>query len=273
MTPHGMLEPWALRYKSAKKQLYYNLLEKPALTQASGIQTLAPPELENIRKLGFQNTFVIPNGIHRNELEHLPSPEIFYQAFPSTQNKHLILFLARIDPKKGLDLLAPAFGKLHKQFPKTHLVIAGPDHIGFLPTVQKYLQQAECLQSVTFTGMLTGRLKLAALAAANLYVTPSYSEGFSISILEGMASGLPCIFTTNCNFPEAAQAKAAYVIEATVEDLTQALIQCLSQPAEAKQIGNQARNFIFEHYTWDKLALNLIKVYKKILTKLTDYGC
>jgi glycosyltransferase involved in cell wall biosynthesis len=264
VTPHGMLEPWALNYKSAKKQFYYQWIEKPVLSQANAIQTLAPSESENIRKLGLNQTFIIPNGIHRQELEYLPSLEAFYQTFPETQNKHLILFLGRIDPKKGLDLLAPAFGKLHQNFPETHLVIAGPDHIGYLPTVRKYLEQAECLQAVTFTGMLTGELKFSALAAASLYVAPSYSEGFSMSILEGMASGLPTIITKNCNFPEAGQAQAAYIIEATVTDLTQTLINCLSEPIEANKMGDRAQEFIFEHYTWDKIASKLIEVYTYI---------
>lgn len=264
VTPHGMLEPWALHYKSAKKQLYFNWIEKPALSQASAIQTLAHSESQNIHQLGFSKTMVIPNGIHHQELENLPSPEAFYQAFPETKNKHLILFLGRIDPKKGLDLLAPAFGKLHQQFPETHLVIAGPDHIGFLPTVKNYFEQANCLPAVTFTGMLTGELKSAALAAANLYIAPSYSEGFSMSILEGMASGLPSVITKNCNFPEAAQAQVAHVVEPKVTDLSQALIQCLSRPLEAQKMGDRARDFILEHYTWDQVATRLIEVYTNI---------
>lgn len=263
-TPHGMLEPWALSYKTSKKRIYYHLIEKSLLKQASAIQALARSESENLNALGYPQTAIIPNGIRRQNFETLSSPEAFYQAFPETKNKHLILFLGRIDPKKGLDLLAPAFGKLHQQFPETHLVIAGPDHIGFLPTVKNYFEQANCLPAVTFTGMLTGELKSAALAAANLYIAPSYSEGFSMSILEGMASGLPSVITKNCNFPEAAQAQVAHVVEPKVTDLSQALIQCLSRPLEAQKMGDRARDFILEHYTWDQVATKLIKVYTEI---------
>jgi len=264
ITPHGMLEPWALQYKSAKKQLYYRWIEKPALSQASAIQTLAPSESENIQKLGFTHSYVIPNGIHRDELADLAAPELFYQGFPETQNKHLILFLGRIHPKKGLDILAPAFGKLHQQFPETHLVIAGPDHIGFLPTVQRYFEQANCREAVTFTGMLTGKLKSSALAAANIYIAPSYSEGFSMSILEGMASGLPCIITKGCNFPEAEQAQVAKVVDMDSSAIALAMQECLSEPAKAQEMGDHAREFIFEHYTWDQVAAKLLKLYNSI---------
>ncbi len=267
MTPHGMLEPWALSYKAWKKRLYYNLFEKPTLQQASAIHVLANSEANNVKSLGFKHPVVVPNGIYRQEFETLPYPEVFYQQFPSTRNKTLILFLGRIDPKKGLDLLAPAFAKVHDQFPQTHLVVAGPDSIGFITTAQSYFGRAGCLDAVTFTGMLTGSLKQAALAAANLYVAPSYSEGFSMSVLEGMASGLPCVITTGCNFPEAATAKAAHVVEVDADAIADALIQCLSHPKLAKAMGDRAREFIFQNYTWDRSAEKLIQVYRAIINR------
>jgi glycosyltransferase involved in cell wall biosynthesis len=265
ITPHGMLEPWALSYKGWKKQFYYALFEKPALQQTSAIHVLASSEAENVKSLGFQHTIVIPNGIHRQEFETLPEPEIFYQEFPATRNKTLILFLGRIDPKKGLDLLAPAFAKVHYLFPQTHLVVAGPDSIGFLPTAQSYFAQEGVLESVTFTGMLTGSLKHAALAAASLYVSPSYSEGFSMSVLEGLASGVPCAITTGCNFPEAAVAKAAHVVKIDADAIASALIECLSNPQQAKTMGDCAREFIFKNYTWEQSARKLTQVYQAII--------
>ena len=113
--------------------------------------------------------------------------------------------------------------------------------------------------------MLSGQLKYSALAAANLYVSPSYSEGFSMSVLEGMASGLPCVITTGCNFPEAAAAQAAYVVDINSESISQALIQCLANPQAAKAMGERARQLIFSDYTWDSIAKKMIAVYEAIL--------
>jgi len=264
-TPHGMLEPWALSYKAEKKRYYYSFLEKPTLQQASAIHVLNTSEARHLKSQGLARSVVIPNGVHRQEFESLPEAEIFYQQFPATRNKTLILFLGRIDPKKGLDILAPAFAKVHVKFPQTHLVIAGPDSIGFLTTAQSYFTQAGCLDAVTFTGMLSGSLKYAALAAASLYVAPSYSEGFSMSILEGMASGLPCVITTGCNFPEAAIAKAADVVDINADAIADALIQCLSNPQTAKEMGLKAREFIFTNYTWEQAAKKLMHVYTAII--------
>jgi glycosyltransferase involved in cell wall biosynthesis len=266
MNPQGMLEPWALSYKAWKKRFYYTLLEKPALQHAKAIQMLAFTEAERTKPLNLKAPMVlIPNGIHRQDFETLPDPALFYQKFPNTRNKTLILFLGRVDPKKGLDLLAVAFAKIQTQFPQAHLIVAGQDNIGFLPTAQGYFAEAGCLDAVTFTGMLTGSLKYAALAAASLYVAPSYSEGFSMSVLEGMASGLPCIITTGCNFPEAASAQAAHVVDINADKIADALIECLKHPQQAKAMGNRARQLILERYTWEQVASNLSKVYTAIL--------
>ncbi|MBD2338944.1 glycosyltransferase [Calothrix sp. FACHB-156] len=266
--PHGMLDAWALNYKNWKKIPYYNLIEKQALQVAKAIRVLAYSEAESIKDLGLATPLAfIPNGIWQEDFAKLPDPEYFYQNFPQTRDKNLILFLGRIDPKKGLDMLANAFSKIHDHFPKTHLVIAGPDNIGFLPTVNKYFVEAKCLDAVTFTGMLTDSLKTAALAAADIYVAPSYSEGFSMSVLEGMASGLPCVITKACNFPEAADAEAAHVVNIDSDAIANALIHCLTYPEEAKLMGDRARQLVFEKYTWENIALQMKQVYTNILDK------
>lgn len=266
--PRGMLEPWALSYKAWKKKIYYALLERPALQKASAIQMLASSESEQIKPLKLNAPLVIsPNGVHRQDFETLPSPELFYEQFPHTRNKRLILFLGRIDPKKGLNFLAHAFGKVRSDFSDAHLVIAGPDNVGFLPTAKQYFTDHHCLKSVTFTGILSGDIKYSALAAANYYIAPSYSEGFSMSVLEGMAAGLPCVITTGCNFPEAADAKAACIAEVNMDAIATALHQCLTNPQDAAAMGQRAREFIFNHYTWDKVASDLSKRYQSLVTQ------
>jgi glycosyltransferase involved in cell wall biosynthesis len=270
MTPHGMLEPWALSYKAGKKRFYYKLIESKILQRANTIHVIANLEAKNVKSLGFNQLAVVNNGVFRHEFTALPDTEIFYQQFPTTRNKHLILFLGRIDPKKGLDLLASAFAQVHNKFPHAHLVVAGPNSIGYLTTVKDYFVQAGCEGAVTFTGMLTGTLKYAALAAANLYVAPSYSEGFSISILEAMAAGKPSIITTGCNFPEAAYAKAAHVVDINASEIANALVQCLSCPEETQKMGIRARELIMQNYTWESAAQKLAEVYKWILNQTSS---
>lgn len=268
ITPHGMLEPWALSNKSWKKHLAYNLFIKKQLQNARAIHIIAVPEGDNIKSLGIKTQLAfVTNGIEKKEFNILPNSQLFYQNFPTTRNKTLILFLGRIDPKKGLDLLASAFAQVHKQFPQTHLVIAGEatfDNLKFLQTAQNFFVEVGCSHAVTFTGRLSGPIKYSALAVADIYVSPSYSEGFSISVLEGMASGLPCVITTGCNFPEASANQAAHVVGIDAEEIANALIQCLKHPEEAKQMGDRARKFIFDNYTWDKIAEKFIDIYTQL---------
>ncbi len=268
MTPHGMLEPWAMAYKARKKRLYYNLFEKPALQKAAAIQITGSPEASSIKSYGIHTPMIlVANGIHRHDCETLVDPEVFYREFPHTRNKTLIIFLARIDPKKGLDLLAKAFSQVYPQFPQAHAIIAGPDNTGFLPTVQNYFAEAGCLEAVTFTGMLTGKIKHAALTAASIYVAPSYSEGFSMSVLEGMAAGLPCVITVGCNFPEAGEAKAAYIVKVDADEIAQKLIYCLKNPQPARETGDRARQLIFEQYDWKRVATKIVEVYTTIVNQ------
>ncbi|MBW4506917.1 MAG: glycosyltransferase [Scytonematopsis contorta HA4267-MV1] len=271
--PHGMLEDWTLAYKKWKKSFYYELIEKPALQRASKVRVLASAEGESIQRLGVKTPLtLVPNGIWQKDFAELPDLQEFYQRFPETRGKTLILFLGRIDPKKGLDLLASAFAKVHNLFPQTHLVVAGPDNMNFLPIVKEYFVQAKCFDAVTFTGMLSGYLKSAVLTAANLYVAPSYSEGFSMSILEGMAAALPCVITIGCNFPEAANAGAAHVVGIDSEYIADALIDYLKNPQQAKVMGEIARQLVFEKYTWEKIAINLTHTYKTIIFEQDNHN-
>ncbi|NCJ07642.1 glycosyltransferase [Synechococcales cyanobacterium C] len=268
VTPHGMLEPWALSYKAWKKKLYYFIFERPALKKASFIQAISSLEAEHIHLLNLDvNVALVANGVHLDHYENLPDSKIFFEQFPKILSKTLILFLGRIDPKKGLDLLSEAFKDINCQFPNTHLVIAGPDAIGFQPKVEGFFAQYGCLESVTFTGMLTGKLKYAALSASDLYVAPSYSEGFSISILEAMASSLPCIITTGCNFPEALESHSAYIVEPNASQIGDALRRCLQNSEAAREMGMRAHELVCKYYTWDKVATQLIDVYTSILNK------
>lgn len=270
VAPHGLLEPWSLRNKRLKKMLGMKLVVNGDLRSATALHATATPELQNLQQLGLKTPVaLVPNGIDRTVFEQLPSPQIFYDQFPTTVGKQLVLFLARIDPKKGLDLLAPAFAKLRQVFPNTHLIVAGPDTIGFLPTVKQYFRDAQCLEAVTFTGNLAGESKFSALAAASVYVAPSYSEGFSISVLEGLAAGLPCVLTTGCNFPEAERANAAYTVDVHADAIAAGLIQCLKELQEGNRRGERARQFIFDYYTWDQAAAQLIQLYQHVVKQRT----
>src|SRR5207245_4862446 len=143
---------------------------------------------------------------------------------------------------------------LRNRFANTHLIIAGLDPIGYWSTASRFFESKGCAGAVTYTGMLTGQDKADALAAADIFVAPSYSEGFSMSVLEAMAAGLPSVITTGCNFPEAAETKVALEVPIDPTAFAEALASLIEDLPAAHAMDQHARTFIFQNYTWDQAA-------------------
>lgn len=273
ITPHGMLEPWCLAYKSWKKQPYMKLVERRTLQRAAAIHALAKAEQRNIRQLGIETEiFVVANGMNPDEFEDLPSRKVFETAFPETKNKRLLLFLSRLDPKKGVDILLHAYAELlaEPDIGDLHLVIAGPDLVNYKIQLEEIVKQRGITSAVTFTGMLTGEMKLAALASADVFALPSHSEGFSMAILEAMAAGCPVVITEACNFPEVAEFNAGFVIQPDETQLIGKLKRLLSDENLRCAMAGRARALVGEFYGWNKIARQLIERYREVLVGQSD---
>jgi len=266
ITTHGTLEPWALKYKGLKKRIYAALIQKRILKEASAIHAITDEEVKHIRDFGIDNNIVIiPNGINPEDFQILPSRLEVEKLYPELKDKKIILFLGRIHPKKGLDILAKAFGKIARERNDVYLLIVGPDNDGYQAEIEKMLKTEGVLNKAIFTGMLSGRKKLIALSGADLFVLPSYSEGFSMAILEAMISSLPVIITRQCNFPEIAETNAGIVIEPDVDQLSNSLMKLLDKPRLCEEMGANGQHLVMAKFTWDKIAKQMINLYKEIL--------
>lgn len=266
VTIHGELEPWCLNYKAFKKKIYSFLIQRKILKEAAALHAVTEAEVKDIHNfVENKKVFLIPNGLNLEEFENLPQREEFERLYPQLKEKKVILFLGRIHPIKGLDILAKAFGTVLKKRDNIQLIIAGPDDDGYKNMVVEMLKVEGALNNVIFTSMLTGNEKLAALSRADIFVLPSSSEGFSISVLEAMACGLPVVITKQCNFPEVEELGAGKVIDTDATQLSDALIELLDNPDLCKEIGNRGKRLVAEKYTWDKVADKMITVYEKIL--------
>ncbi len=273
MSLHGMLEPWALTHKAWKKRLYFPLFEKPALIRAGAIQVLTAAEAKAVAAMAIDTRVeIVPNGINPLEQAAAAGPERFLDAYPRLRGKKRILFLGRLDPVKGIDLLAPALARVRVQCPAAHLVVAGPDNVGYRTQAESFFFAEGCAEHVTFTGMLTGDLKDSALCAADAYVAPSRTEGFSVSILEAMAAGLPCVITRECNFPEAGAAGAAHVVELDARAIADALLTCLRDPQSAREMGSRARTLVERDYSWAHIAARMEELYFAVIESASVPG-
>ena len=179
------------------------------------------------------------------------STDTFLAVFPSQNYTHSPLFIYH-------------FSILTDQYPDTVLLIAGPDEEGTLQAMKSILGSKGSVGKTVFTGMLTGRDKLAALSCADVFVLPSYSEGFSIAILEAMASRLPVVISDGCDFPEVAEHGAGLVVKAGDVEVTQALRELASDAELRFRMGERGRKLVTERYTWQAAASTLAQLYRSL---------
>lgn len=253
ISAHGMLEPWALAHRGLKKQLYLRLVEGKNLREATCLRALTRDEVADYRRLGMRNPCsVVPNGI---DLPLQTDPTLFWNLYPELQGKRILLFLGRIHPKKGLDLLFKVWNSLGNQYADARLVIAGPDEAAMQQQLKQILTSHHARASVLFTGILEGPVKSSALAAAHLFVLPSYSEGFSVAILEALAHGRPVLISKACHFPEVAEANCGWVIDPDFEALNSVLKCALTAPeGEMKSMGQNGLLLIQDRFHWPAVS-------------------
>ena len=266
VSPHGMMDKWALSQGRLKKQIYGNLIEWQTLRRAAALHAVSQSEARDIKRMGFTSEVVtIPNGVDFTEFAHLPNRSFLQERYPNTAEKTVFLFLGRIHPKKGLDLLIRAFCKVVKTCPNTVLIIAGPDETGYRKQLEDLLSAAQQLDNCIFTGMLQPSERLSALAAADIFVLPSYSEGFPIAPIEALAAGLPVILTDACNIPDIEQEGCGIIVNTETDSLSEAMVRLANNRELARQMGTRGRQLALANYTWDRIATRMTQVYENVL--------
>ncbi len=259
---HGMAEPWALRHKRWKKRLYLALVESRNLRQAACLHALSRPEIGHLRRLApWTPICFVPNGVDLEFFSDLPPRGVLERDHPELTGKFVLLFFGRVHAKKGLDLLAEAFREVGPDFPDLHLVVAGKDDGAWKPFSQR-MDELGFLRRVTYLGHVGGDRARQVWAAADAFVLPSYSEGFSMAILEALACSLPCLITTACHFPELADAEGAVVVDPQKNAVTQGLRNLLERTDDERRwLGQNGRRLVENSYTWDQQAHRLASVY------------
>jgi glycosyltransferase involved in cell wall biosynthesis len=261
--PHGTLDPYIRGRHRGRKWLLENLFENRNLKKAAAIHFTTEEERELAAPFTFRTPGVVaPLGIDLGELEPWPEPGAFKAEHPEIGDRKIILFLGRINFKKGLDLLARAFGALNRARGDVHLVIAGPDNDGWGDRIRGWLAAEGVSHRATFTGMLLGREKLAAFRDADLFVLPSYSENFGIAVIEAMACGLPVVISDKVNlWREVAAAGAGKVTPPDASLVAQAMGELLADPDLAARMGRQGRNLVHTKFQWHNIAGKLEEIY------------
>ena len=259
---HGMAEPWALRHKALKKKVYTALVEGKNLRRASCLHALSRPEVGHLRAIAPRTPVaLIPNGVDLRPFDDLPPRASLEAEFPELEGKFVVLFFGRLHVKKGLDLLVEAVATLQDDHPEIHVLLAGNDDGALAPFLGR-AEAAGLARRVTHLGHVSGVRARQVWAAADAFALPSYSEGFSMAILEALAARVPALITTACHFPELGRAGGAVIVEPTAESVTVGLRSLVERSqSERADLADRGRTLVESRYTWDRQAQRLAAVY------------
>lgn len=255
VSPRGTLSAWAMQSGSAFKRFFWPLVQRPSLSAVTCFHATAQSEYEDIRRIGFrQPVAVIPNGIDVPSLSEKPVGD------PRT-----LLFLGRIHPKKGLDMLLPAWKAVQSRFPDWRLQIVGADNGGYLDQM-RMLSTELGLERVEFSGPLYGVEKWRAYSEASLFVLPTYSENFGLAVAEALAAGTPSIVTHGAPWQGLEVEGAGWWIEIGLDPLVACLETALSQSRGALSVmGQRGRDWMVRDYSWAQIGLQMAETYRWIL--------
>ncbi|MEY4681522.1 MAG: hypothetical protein RLZZ276_3171 [Pseudomonadota bacterium] len=266
LRPHGTLDPLIRARRRLEKRVLGLLFQDRVIREAAALHWTAEEEgaLAAPACLGTRGV-VVPNGLDLSAYATLPPEGGLRARLPAeARGRRIVLFLSRLNFKKGLDLLVPAFARVASRIDDLHLVVAGPDD-GMEARARGWVAAEGIGARVTFTGLLSGEAKLAAFRDAACFALPSYSENFGIAVVEAMACGLPVLVSDKVNiWREIAAAEAGRVVPTSVEAVADGLEAILRDPPAAAAMGARARTFVAAHYDWAEIAVRLEAVYRAL---------
>lgn len=254
--PHSQLDPWfksEYPLKHIKKQMYWLLAQYRILRDARAVLYLSEQERSLARQCfwPYRAKEAIA-GLAINVPAGNPTSQrqLFLDRFPELRKKRVLLFMGRIQQKKGCDLLIEAFARCSRKDPSLHLVFAGPDQVGWRKELQGRVARLGLESRVTWTGMLSDDTKWGALHAAEVFVLPSHTEGFPITVIEAMACGLPVLISDKVNiWTEVEATGGAFVATDDLDGTTELLQRWLRlTPDERESMRRRARNGYVEQF-------------------------
>ena len=270
--PHGMLDPWfkeTFPLKHLKKWLYWPWAEYRVLRDAAAVIFTAEEERFRARKsfwLYRCREKVSPLGVEAPPISSNAKSE-FLSRYPQLQNSRNFLFLGRLHPKKGCDILLEAFARFRSN-DSISLILAGPDQVGWESDLRRQVTRLNLTNRVVFTGMLEGSMKQGAFASAEAFVLPSHQENFGISVVEALAVSVPVLISNRVNIWREIEADRAGYVESDDLAGTTRLVQRWidTAPAEREMIRQNARRCFEQRFEINRAVDSLLQILNETLT-------
>jgi glycosyltransferase involved in cell wall biosynthesis len=270
--PHGMLDPWfkeTFPLKHLKKWLYWPWAEYRVLRDAAAVIFTSEEERLQARQsfwLYRCREKVSPLGVEAPPISTSAKSE-FLARYPQLQNTRNFLFLGRLHPKKGCDILLDAFARV-RSADSISLILAGPDQIGWESDLRRQVARLNLTNRVAFTGMLQGTMKQGAFACADAFVLPSHQENFGISVVEALAAGVPVLISNRVNvWREIDTDRAGYVESDDLAGTTRLLQRWIdTAPTERETMRQNARNCFEQRFEIDRAVDSLLGILNEVPT-------
>ena len=270
--PHGMLDPWfkeTFPLKHLKKWLYWPWAEYRVLRDAAAVIFTSEEERSQARKsfwLYRCREKVSPLGVEAPPISSNAKLE-FLSRYPQLQNARIFLFLGRLHPKKGCDMLLEAFAQMRSN-DSISLILAGPDQVGWESDLRRQVTRLNLTNRVVFTGMLEGSMKQGAFANAEAFVLPSHQENFGISVVEALAASVPVLVSNRVNIWREIEAdRAGYVESDDLAGTTRLLQRWIdTAPAEREMVRQNARRCFEQRFEIDRAVDSLLQILNEPLT-------
>lgn len=271
LRPLGTLDPSDLMKKKQLKKLYVNIIERRNLAKAAAIHFTSEQEAKISERFGVATRdLVIPLGVIPPQSSAQNARNLVSIKFGIPEDVPLVLFMSRLDPKKGLNLLLPALEKLLDLGNKFHFVLAGasPQDPDYEQKIKDKIANSSLKQHTTITGFVSGELKASLLQAADLFVLPSYYENFGIAVAEAMVAGKPVVISDQVHiWQQVRDSQSGWVGTTNVESLVDLLQEALQNPQECQRRGFNAKQYALENFSWDAIAKQTIQAYQAIIAK------
>lgn len=257
LSPHGMLEPYGLQRRGQLKRAVWRLGQGAAARAAHCIHVTAESELQSVRDAGLENPVaVIPNGVAIPVIEKTPS----------TTSRRRLLFLGRIDHKKGLDFLLHAWSRVSAEFPHWELRIVGPSLDSYAREVHALAQMLR-VSRVTFAPAALGGARDRELAESDLFVLPTRSENFALTVAEALAAGVPVLCSKGAPWAGLESQRCGRWVDVGVEPLAAGLRDMMSIADDDRAgMGRRGRAWMERDFGWPGQAAAMAAVYHWLTT-------
>ncbi len=264
---HGMLDPYFKRrypLKHLKKWLYWVPFEYRLLRDANAVLFTSALE-KDLAKMSFSlnkwNPVVVPYGTTGPDFEVEESRAAFQARFPELKGKRFLLYLSRIDPKKGCDLLINSFAKFARQETDLMMMMAGPDLGNWMPKLKAQAEALGIAGRIVWPGMLKDAVKWGAFYESEVYVLPSHQENFGIAVAEAMACGKPVLTTNQVNiWPDIVETGSGIVEPDTQQGIDSLLERWFSTPQEERELMGQRAMLLFgERFNMRRTASSIME--------------